>query len=195
MPRRGENFESVLLVSEDFNEESARKAGGLSLVPTNISILIRVTESFVFSLEYCTCSTPIALTAVEIRRKGWLKFGLMEIDWPTFHTAWLIKTETFVSVVCKLQSGSNFGQLIKKSFRWTGSEPQQGRTGSKGERITLEGLTLWNCHYCFAKKPSFLRIFLVSLWKRFSKDNVRLCMLFFRDNYGGNSHFSEKTLL
>ena len=140
-------------------------------------------------------AAPIALTTVEIRRKGWLKFGLTEIDWPTFHTAWLIKTETFVSVVCKLQSGSNFGQLIKKSFRWTGSEPQQGRTGSKGERITLEVLNLWNCHYCFAKKPSFLRIFLVSLWKRFSKDNVRLCMLFFRDNYGGNSHFSEKTLL
>ena len=57
MPHSGENFESVLLVSENFNEESARKAGGLSLVPKNISILIRVTESFVFSLEYCTCST------------------------------------------------------------------------------------------------------------------------------------------
>ena len=72
MPHSGENFESVLLVSEDFNEESARKAGGLSLVPKNISILIRVTESFVFSLEYCTCSTDRS------HRCGNTKEGMVE---------------------------------------------------------------------------------------------------------------------
>ena len=32
-PRRGEKFQTALLVSEDFNEESAQKAVGLSLVP------------------------------------------------------------------------------------------------------------------------------------------------------------------
>ena len=32
-PRRGEKFQTALLVSEDFNEERAQKAGGLSLVP------------------------------------------------------------------------------------------------------------------------------------------------------------------
>ena len=31
-PRRGEKYQTVLLVSEDFNEESAQKAVGLSLV-------------------------------------------------------------------------------------------------------------------------------------------------------------------
>ena len=79
MPHSGENFESVLLVSEDFNEESARKAGGLSLVPKNISILIRVAESFVFHLNTAPAA-PFAPTTVEIRREGWLKFGLTEID-------------------------------------------------------------------------------------------------------------------
>ena len=39
----------------------------------NISILIRVTESFVFSLEYCTCSTDCS------HHCGNTKEGMVEV--------------------------------------------------------------------------------------------------------------------
>ena len=114
--------ESALLVSEDFNEERAQKAGGLSLVPLkhkinlNFDLCDRKCRPFSSKLHLQRRLLSTLWRYEDGMVKGWDWIRVMEIG-----CGWS-KQNLLLLLLFKLQSGSNFGQLRKIASRCTGSK-------------------------------------------------------------------------
>jgi len=86
-PRRGEKFQTALLVSEDFNEESAQKAVGLPLVPLkhgiNLGIDPCVQNFYLFARKWLLRHRLLSQRFRKTKEwiiQSWDRIRVMEID-------------------------------------------------------------------------------------------------------------------
>ena len=160
-PRRGEKFQTALLVSEDFNEESAQKAVGLPLVPLkhgiNLGIDPCVQNFYLFARKWLLRHRLLSQRFRKTKEwiiQSWDRIRVMEIDWPEFALPGWSKQKPLLL----------FGWSRKIAYRCTDSELA---ARAKKSLCRCFRITLWFFDWSaqFSDSRSFL-------W-----DSVRLCIV------------------